>query len=704
MISGWGFRELRAAGLNKESYPVDRVVDTASALAELARRTAMLDAISYAAAQIVGVADWRVGIQELLNRLGRATDVSRVTLFEFHQRADGEPVESCRYDWAEPGYARLSDDPRYHNIPLKEPEGQLHDWALARQRGEIVQATLRDVTGETRKTFLEHGTQSFISVPIMLRTGVWGFLGLDDCRQERVWHTLEIDVLKTAAALIGGAIERAATEEALRSSRERYALAARGANDGLWDWDLKENRAYFSPRLYEILGLPEGTLASPKAFARQLRPRDAVVWRKYLAHCLAERRNKFEFEARLRSAEGRPAEQQRWVVIRGLAVYENGAASRLVGSLRDITDRKNVEIDLRASETRVRAILDTAFDAIISIDQSGRIVEFNNAATRTFGHARADALGKQLAELIIPPIYRAAHEAGLKRYLETGKHSVLNRLVEVEALRADGSHIPVELSITEVPVAGGRLFTAVLRDISERKLYQSRLALAERQRAQLTRHFSPNMVEELMQAGGRIGSARTQPMAVLFSDLYDYTEMSAEMSGEEVIALLRDFHAIVEDAVFNHGGTLDKYIGDGVMATFGTPAPGPMDATNAIAATRQILRELMRWNRRREEKGERRIRIGVGLHFGQATLGDVGTEQRFELTVVGDTVNIASRIEQLSRLVRTAVVASDDLIQQAIAECGQEAVQDFRDLGAHRVRGRQALIRLWGLSAESQKP
>jgi adenylate cyclase len=191
---------------------------------------------------------------------------------------------------------------------------------------------------------------------------------------------------------------------------------------------------------------------------------------------------------------------------------------------------------------------------------------------------------------------------------------------------------------------------------------------------------------------------------VLFSDLYDYTEMSAQMSGEEVIALLRDFHAIVEDAVFNHGGTLDKYIGDGLMATFGTPAPGPMDATNAIAATRQMLRELARWNQRREEAGERRIRIGVGLHFGQATLGDVGTDQRFELTVVGDTVNVASRIEQLSRLVRTAVVASDDLVQQAVAECGREAVEGFRDLGAHRVRGRSTLIRLWGLSAESQKP
>jgi PAS domain S-box-containing protein len=687
--------------VKQEAFPVDHTVDATGALAELARRTAMLDAISYAAAQIVGVEDWRIGIQELLNRLGRATDVSRVTLFEIHKGPGGQPVESCRYDWAEPGYARLSDDPRYHDIPLTERAGgQLAEWAAARRRGEIVQATLHEVTGETRVTFLEHGTQSFISVPIMLRAGVWGFLGLDDCRTERVWHALEIDVLKTAAALIAGAIERAATDEALRSSRERYALAARGANDGLWDWDLTENRAYFSPRLYEILGLPEGTLASPKAFAGQLAPRDAVAWRKYLAHCVAERRRKFEFEARLRTGAARP----RWVVIRGMIVYQRGAAARLVGSLRDITDRKRVETELRASEARVRAILDTAFDAVISIDSAGRIVEFNNAATRIFGFSRADAIGRTLAELIVPPIYRAAHQAGLKRYLETGRHSVLNRLIEVEALRADGSHLPVELSVTEVLVSEGRLFTAMLRDISERKRFEAALATAERQRAQLARHFSPNMVEEIMRAGGGIGVARTQPMAVLFSDLYDYTEMSAAMSGEEVIALLRAFHAIVEDAVFNHGGTLDKYIGDGLMATFGTPAPGPMDATNAIAATRQMLREINRWNLAREAKGERRIRIGVGLHFGPATLGDVGTEQRFEFTVVGDTVNVASRIEQMSRLVRTAVVASDDVVQRAVAECGREAVEGFRDLGEHRVRGRHALIRLWGLSAESQKP
>jgi len=89
---------------------------------ELARRTAMLGAIGYAATQIVAAGDWRAGIQELLSRLGLATGVSRVTLFEVHMGAEGRLVESCRYDWAEEGLATLSDDARYQSMPLSDED------------------------------------------------------------------------------------------------------------------------------------------------------------------------------------------------------------------------------------------------------------------------------------------------------------------------------------------------------------------------------------------------------------------------------------------------------------------------------------------------------------------------------------------------------------------------------------------------------
>ncbi len=149
-------------------------------LDELARRTAMLDAIGYAATQIVAATDWRSGIPELLDRLGHATEVSRVTLFEVHDGPQGNLVQSCRYDWAEPGLASLSGDPRYQNMNLADEDrpGELGEWSRRRQRGEVVQATLRELSGYARQVFIEHGTVAFVSVPIMLGTALVGVPGL----------------------------------------------------------------------------------------------------------------------------------------------------------------------------------------------------------------------------------------------------------------------------------------------------------------------------------------------------------------------------------------------------------------------------------------------------------------------------------------------------------------------------------------------
>ena len=115
-----------------------------------------------------------------------------------------------------------------------------------------------------------------------------------------------------------------------------------------------------------------------------------------------------------------------------------------------------------------RALLDSALDCIISMDASGKIIEFNPAAERVFGHKRADVVGKELATLIIPPELRDRHRAGLRHYLETGKGPVLDTRLEVPALRADGSQILVELAVTALRIGGEPMFTAYLRDITDR--------------------------------------------------------------------------------------------------------------------------------------------------------------------------------------------------------------------------------------------
>jgi PAS domain S-box-containing protein len=658
----------------------------------------LLRAIGFAATYIIAAKDWRSGIQGLLDRLGQAAGVSRVTLFEVHLGPEGRLVESIRYDWAEPGLAKLADDERYQNMPLSDEDrsGDLGDWALRRARGEVVQATLREVRGYTREVFLEHGTLSFASVPVMVGDLFSGLLAFDDCKSERVWSPLEIEVLQTAAALIAGAIGRARANEDLRRSEERYQMAARGANDGLWDWDLPRARAYYSPRLVEILGVRDAELGDSLAgLFEQFDPLDAAAAYDYLDRRFQRLRKKFHFECRLRAASG---VMRRWVVARGLIVYHHGQPIRVVGSLREITQFRQAMAELREREMRARAILDTAYDGIVTMDEAGRIVEFNAAAARIFGFSADQVVGRLVSDTIIPDNQRAAHKASLQRYLVTGERTILGRVAEVEGLTADGKRIPIELTVAEVPLPEGRLFTGILRDITERREFELQLTEAEKQRSSLARYFSPNIVNEVMRTGGRIGRALRFDATVLFADLINYTAISAEMSGEQVIAELRKFHGIVEDAVFGNDGTLDKYIGDGVMATFGTPRPGPRDATNAIICARRLVTAFAPWNWSRAAADLPKLQLSVGLHFGEVTLGEVGSGRRFEFTAVGNTVNVANRIEAMSRMLKVAIIASDAVVAAVQRENGDEFLDGFRDLGIHTVRGHKEAFRLWGLT------
>jgi adenylate cyclase len=221
---------------------------------------------------------------------------------------------------------------------------------------------------------------------------------------------------------------------------------------------------------------------------------------------------------------------------------------------------------------------------------------------------------------------------------------------------------------------------------------------AERARNNLSRYFSPNIVELLASQDEPLGAGRRETVAVLFADIVAFTQMSELMAPEDVLAMLREFHARMTAQIFAGGGTVDQYLGDGIVAVFGAPAASPNDAANALYCAEMMLDTLERWNHEREGRGDARLDIGIGLNYGPVVLGDVGSEHSMSFTAIGDTVNTAARLQVLTRALKTPLVVGDPLVQAIRTlspEIAAERVGQLEDRGEHNLRGRASPVRIW---------
>jgi class 3 adenylate cyclase len=158
-------------------------------------------------------------------------------------------------------------------------------------------------------------------------------------------------------------------------------------------------------------------------------------------------------------------------------------------------------------------------------------------------------------------------------------------------------------------------------------------------------------------------------VTILFSDIREFTTLSEKLTAEEVVELLNVYFSKVCDIILAHGGMIDKFIGDAVMAVFGAPLADPRHARQALATALGMVaaaKEFEGWMQNRFPKlGDWRFRIGVGLHSGPAVVGNIGSKQRLDFTVIGDTVNTASRLEGFTKEMGCPVVASQTVVDMA---------------------------------------
>lgn len=186
-------------------------------------------------------------------------------------------------------------------------------------------------------------------------------------------------------------------------------------------------------------------------------------------------------------------------------------------------------------------------------------------------------------------------------------------------------------------------------------------ATHERATYQLGRFFSPNVAETISKSDDdftRIGGT-IQDVAVMFSDIRDFTSLSEHIPPHQVLEFLSEYHEIMVAIIFKHGGTLDKFIGDAIMATFGTPHSAPDDALRAVRAAIEMEEALAGYNDSRKRRNLVTIKHGIGIHYGPALVGNIGTRERLEYTVLGDTVNVASRIEGSCKKTGETLLFSD---------------------------------------------
>ncbi|MCW0236670.1 MAG: adenylate/guanylate cyclase domain-containing protein [Ferrovibrio sp.] len=243
------------------------------------------------------------------------------------------------------------------------------------------------------------------------------------------------------------------------------------------------------------------------------------------------------------------------------------------------------------------------------------------------------------------------------------------------------------------------VLTAIATAVLAAAVWRSRALLlrqtrAEIARADLARYVSPDVADAIMDAesagSGSFGAPVNRNVAVLFADVVGFTGLSERMAPDRVVRLLKSLHERGSAVVFAHGGSLDKYLGDGFLATFGGISSQPDAAARAIRCALALQEETARWNAKRQARGDVPVRLSVGVHYGPVVVGNIGSAQRLEFTVVGDTVNIASRLETLTRALDCRIAVSDATLTEA--RLHDPALSRFEAAGGRRLDGREQTL------------
>ncbi|HEY5564089.1 MAG TPA: PAS domain S-box protein, partial [Rhodothermia bacterium] len=249
---------------------------------------------------------------------------------------------------------------------------------------------------------------------------------------------------------------------------------------GSWEWDIETDQVVLSDEAIRIIGLDRDVaLPSFSELLTTIHPDDLDRVRRRLDQALAGETS-FYVDHRLVRPDGEILDVRVFGVVQRDA---GGKARRVIGLAQNVTSTVRTQAALRASEHRVRSILNTAVDAIITVNERGIIETFNRAAEQIFGYSESEVIGVNVS-VLMPSPYREEHDTYMRNYLETGEAKIIGIGREVKGRRKEGSLFPLELAVSEVTIEGRRIFTGVIKDVSDRRRLEKEILRISEQEQQ----------------------------------------------------------------------------------------------------------------------------------------------------------------------------------------------------------------------------
>ncbi len=354
---------------------------------------------------------------------------------------------------------------------------------------------------------------------------------------------------------------------------------------------------------------------------------------------------------------------------------------------------------VQQQERMQREILRNLTNGVIFTDKHGIILAANEKAKELLGFGEDNPLeGQMMSELVEIKTKEIADKRDATKkgdFSEWFERSLSPRddkdrqqyYPDQPLISAAGEEHSVNLSINSIvdPVdlekSNGAL--VVMDDISDEK----------RLKSTMYRYMNQELAEQLLE-GGNIGlGGKRRDVTVLFSDIRSYTSLTERLQAEEVVAMLNEYFESMVEAVFNHKGILDKYIGDAIMAVFGTPMPLPQHAWEACLSALEMRQRLVEFNAKRLTERKQPIRIGIGINSGTVISGNIGSSKRMEFTAIGDGVNLSSRLEGASKQYGCDIVISDNTYYHD--RCREELI--VQELDYIRVKGKTEPVQVYEL-------